>query len=187
MMTTHAAPKSSVRTCAGCKGKGAPDEMVRVVRGPEGQIAIDLAGGAFGRGAHVHPGCIGKACKGGFARAFKAHVKVDEGQLRTQLRESAMRRLVGLILGARRAKHLAIGAEAALQALEKGAFAVVASDAGSIVRRHEVERAVREGRAVSFGDKRVLGALVSLDEVALLAISNAAIGEQIRRCTEWMR
>lgn len=187
MMVGAAAPKSSTRTCVGCGGKGAPEGMVRVILSPSGEVAVDLAEGSFGRGAHVHPGCIAKACKGGFAKSFKTKVVVDEESLRTQLRESAERRIVGLLLGARRAKHLAIGTEAACEALAKGAYAVVASDAGSVVRRSEVERAVREGRAVSFGDKQTLGQMMSMDEVALLAISNEAIGEQVKRCMELMR
>ena len=189
MMTTERAPtkKSSERTCAGCGGKGAPSDMVRVVMGPDHVLAIDLAGGGFGRGAHVHPGCIEKACKGGFSRVFKQQISVKADELHAMLRDAADRRTIGLLTGARRAKHLAIGADDACSALEKGAFAVVASDAGAVARRSEVQQAVSEGRAVSFGNKQVLGALCGREEVALLGVTNVELAEQVKRCIEMSR
>jgi ribosomal protein L7Ae-like RNA K-turn-binding protein len=159
--------------------------MVRVVLGPDRALAFDLSGGGFGRGAHVHAHCLEKACKGGFARAFKTAVEADEPALRAQLKEAAERRIVGLLAGARRAKRLAIGADAAVEAIANGAFAVVASDAGSIARRREVELAVKEGRAIAFGDKRTLGALCGLEEVALLGVTDAPLAQQVKRCMEW--
>lgn len=172
------------RTCAGCGGKGLPEDMVRVVRGPEGEIVADVSGGGFGRGAHVHPGCIDKACKGGFARTFKAKVTVDEGELRDQIRDAVERRIAGLLLGARRAGHVAIGNDAACEALETGAFAVVACDAGSVAQKHEVVRAVSEGRAVSFGDKVTLGSLMGHTEVAIVAVTHLPLGHEIKKCLD---
>ena len=178
--------KTSERTCAGCGGKGLPEDMVRVVKGPSDEIAIDLAGGGFGRGAHVHPGCLEKACKGGFARAFKSKVEVELEPLRKQLAEAVERRMAGLLLGARRAGHVAIGTDAACEALrgEGGAYAVVACDAGGVAQKHEVTRAVTDGRAISFGNKATLGSLMGHDEVALVAVTHAPLGREMKKCME---
>lgn len=180
MMTEQPTPKKSVRTCAGCQGHDAPEGMVRVVLGPGGALGVDLAGGAFGRGAHVHPACIGRACKGGFARVFKTKVVASEQELATMVRDACDRRVAGLLLGARRAGHVTCGADAASQAIDAGALALVAVDAGNVARR--AERAVREGRAVAWGTKSFLGELFGESEVALAAVTHTSLAHEIMRC-----
>ncbi len=190
MKAAERTTKTSERTCAGCGGKGLPEDMVRAIKGPAGEIAIDLAGGAFGRGAHFHPGCLEKACKGGFARAFKSAVKADATDLRAQIHDAIERRMAGLLLGARRAGHVAIGNDAACEALRAGAFAVVACDAGGVARKDEVTQAVTEGRAISFGNKTTLATLMGghsatgRGEVALLAVTHAPLAREMKKCIE---
>jgi predicted RNA-binding protein YlxR (DUF448 family) len=180
MSTTNPNPKKSIRTCAGCSGHEAPEGMVRVVRGPDGELGVDLAGGAFGRGAHVHPACIESAFKGGFARTFKAQVKSSSEELSALVRDACDRRLAGLLLGARRAGHVIVGADAACKAIDAGAFALVAVDAGTIARR--VTTAVSEGRAVAWGTKALLGELFGEAEVAIAAVTHPSLASTIQRC-----
>ena len=45
--------KIPVRTCVDCGEKRSKKELVRVVRSPEGEIAIDLKGKMSGRGAYI--------------------------------------------------------------------------------------------------------------------------------------
>jgi uncharacterized protein len=54
-----------VRTCAGCRGEAGKAALIRVVRAPEGGVAIDRTGHAAGRGAYVHANatCIDLARK----------------------------------------------------------------------------------------------------------------------------
>lgn len=169
-----------MRTCAGCSGRGAPEEMVRVVRGPDGTLGVDLAGGTFGRGAHVHPACIERACGGGFAKAFKAQVHVAGAELKTLVQGACDRRLAGLLLGARRAGHVTVGADAASAAIDRGALALVAVDAGTVARR--AARAVSEGRAVAWGSKAFLGQLFGEAEVALAAVTHPSLAPVILQC-----
>jgi predicted RNA-binding protein YlxR (DUF448 family) len=191
-MNTERAPstaKNPERTCAGCGGKGLPEDMVRFVLAPSSNaVAVDIAGGGFGRGAHVHPGCVEKACKGGFSRAFKTNATADVAELRAQIKDAIQRRVAGLLLGARRAGHVAIGNDAACEALREGAFAVVACDAGGVAQKHEVTQAVTEGRAISFGDKITLGALMGAapdrPEVALVAVTHLPLGREMKKCIE---
>ena len=57
--------KIPMRQCAGCREMKAKNEMVRVVRSPEGQISLDFRGKAPGRGVYVcpDPACLKKAEK----------------------------------------------------------------------------------------------------------------------------
>jgi predicted RNA-binding protein YlxR (DUF448 family) len=61
------------RTCVGCGERCAPGELIRLVLAPSGEIAVDAAGGGFGRGAHVHArgACLRQAATRGLLRATK--------------------------------------------------------------------------------------------------------------------
>lgn len=66
-----------VRTCVGCRLPAGKRGLVRVVRSPGGEVALDLGGRAHGRGAYLHPvaECVGAAHKRrGLERALKAAV-----------------------------------------------------------------------------------------------------------------
>lgn len=43
------------RTCVGCRQVKAKRELVRIVRTPQGQVALDPTGKAGGRGAYLCP------------------------------------------------------------------------------------------------------------------------------------
>lgn len=175
-------PASRTRLCVGCGQRVAPEALVRVVLGPEGQVAVDIAGGAFGRGAHVHPSetCIVQACRAGFARAFKQMVAARPEDIRSQIVAACERRVAGLLAGARRAGQVALGADAALEALEHGApLVVVATDAATIATRAEVVSAAAAGRAVAFGTKTRLGELLGKDELAIAAVLHAGIADSV--------
>ncbi len=51
------------RTCVGCRGKAPQRQLLRVVRGPDGEVTVDAAGRSPGRGAYLHrdPACVGLA------------------------------------------------------------------------------------------------------------------------------
>lgn len=177
-----------VRTCAGCGQKAEPAALARLVRGPEGpnatELAFDLAGGSFGRGAWVHPStaCLERAARSGFSRSFKAPVRTTAGALAAAFCEAAERRVVGLLTSAKRTRQVRVGTDAALSSLADGATCVVvAVDAKSVVERREITDAVSRGLAVSFGSKSALGALFGRDEVAVLAITHAALADEIKR------
>jgi predicted RNA-binding protein YlxR (DUF448 family) len=162
-----AAPRRNERTCAGCGKHAPPEELVRVVHDPSSnEIAVDLAGSAFGRGAHLHPApaCLARALKSGFARSFKAEVRADAAAVGAEIVRAADRRLEGLLSGARRAGQLAIGADAVREALREGKAetlaVIVARDAAAAARLPEVERAIATGRAIAWADKQRLGRLM---------------------------
>lgn len=62
------------RTCIGCREEAARRGFIRIVRTPDGRVAIDATGKANGRGAYLHAStaCWEKALKGGtIGRALK--------------------------------------------------------------------------------------------------------------------
>ena len=189
---TERAPRESagsVRTCVGCGKADEAQGLVRVVLGPRGAdgtgapVAIDLAGGKHGRGAHVHArkDCLVKAAKTGLSRSFKTKVATSADELTTQIIEGCDRRIAGLLGGAWRARLLAVGADAVNAALDKDApCVVVASDAGGLIERGAIARAIAEGRAVAWKDKQTLGALLGgRDEVAVCAVLSDSIAAQV--------
>ena len=53
------------RQCMGCRERKAKREMIRVVRGTDGNVSLDFGGKAPGRGAYIcpDPECLKKARK----------------------------------------------------------------------------------------------------------------------------
>jgi predicted RNA-binding protein YlxR (DUF448 family) len=186
MSTTDRTRRISERTCVGCGRASARGDLLRVVLGADGMIAVDIRGGAGGRGAHVHPrlDCFEKACKSGLKRAFKCAVQASPGEISRQVVESYDRRIAGLLMGARRAGALAIGTEAATLSLVQGraALVVVACDAGAIAKGEAVRRAVADGKATAWKTKADLGALLGREEVAIVAVLSGNIAQQIGLC-----
>ena len=185
METMQERPKSAKtppeRTCVGCGLRDAASAMVRLVVA-EDEVVFDLAGGAFGRGAHLHsrPECIAKAPRG-LAKTFKRELKLDAGELAARLSAACDRRMSGLMLAARRTNALAVGADASLEAIRRGApLAVVAVDAGKIAQTLEVQGAAAEGRAIAWKAKNELGALLGEEAVAICAVRHAGIANELK-------
>ena len=68
------------RACVGCRKVQDKQEMIRVVRTPEGIVKVDSTGKAAGRGAYLckKPECLKAALKRRqFDRAFKTKVPAD--------------------------------------------------------------------------------------------------------------
>ncbi len=94
-MTTPLTPrKVPMRKCLGCNEMKPKRELIRAVRSPSGEVALDRTGKAQGRGAYLcpDPECLRKARKKkGLERAFacavppeiyermEAEMKVDAG------------------------------------------------------------------------------------------------------------
>ena len=61
----HKVKKVPTRQCLGCNEHKAKAELIRVVRTPEGEIALDFTGKKSGRGAYICKSlsCLKKARK----------------------------------------------------------------------------------------------------------------------------
>lgn len=64
------------RKCLGCAERRPKNELIRVVRTPEGEILIDRTGKRSGRGAYLCPelACFNKARK---AKRFESALEVE--------------------------------------------------------------------------------------------------------------
>jgi predicted RNA-binding protein YlxR (DUF448 family) len=206
-----AEPRGRERTCVGCGEHGEPGDMVRLVLGPSGEIAVDAAGGGFGRGAHVHArgSCLRQAVTRGLLRATKGqassvHVAVKEGGdlvaseavpltagALAQAIEAAMaRRIAGLLGTAVRTRKLSLGADAVTGAWHRGeaALVIVATDAAAGADLGAVREAVSAGAAVSWGTKVSLAAALlrpaRAEGVAVVAITDTRIADAVRDAVE---
>lgn len=81
--------KIPMRQCLGCREMKPKRELIRVVRPPEGEIALDCNGKANGRGAYICPNvdCLKKAERSkALERAFAVPVpKEIYEKLRTEM------------------------------------------------------------------------------------------------------
>lgn len=70
------------RTCLGCRRRRPRGELVRLVRGPDGVVAVDPRGRGAGRGAYLcaEAGCVERALKTGrLGHAFRGACRPAEG------------------------------------------------------------------------------------------------------------
>ena len=217
------------RTCVGCGervavlGPGGAD-FIRLILGPDGEIAVDVkarngGGGGFGRGAHVHARrvCVERAARGGLLRATKgkAHLVVDSEEsdkgeplsadsLARAIQRSMDRRIEGLLRAAGRSRQVARGSDAVTAACQRseGRLVVVACDAAAAADLTAVRHAVAEGRAVAWGTKERLGAIVAVgavqgrlgspngrdgggpEGVGVVAITSRKIAEALRQAVQ---
>ena len=173
----------SRRTCVGCGQEDAGDALVRLVVSEAGEVAVDLAGGKFGRGAHVHPAarCLASAPRG-LTKSFKRPITATAGELAQAVVTAADRRVLGLLSSAVRADRVEVGAENAGAAFDQGKahLLVVARDAQSAASVGSVMHAISQGGAVAWGTKVGLGSLVRKSEVAVLGIVSQPIAAAVR-------
>lgn len=64
-MQTQTTRKLPIRRCAGCGEHFPKNELIRVLRTPEGEITLDESGKKSGRGVYLckNPNCLKKARK----------------------------------------------------------------------------------------------------------------------------
>ena len=77
------------RTCVACRTVRPKRELVRIVRTPEGEVAVDKTGKRSGRGGYLcpQPSCWERALsQGQLERALRTKLTEEE---KTQLREYA--------------------------------------------------------------------------------------------------
>lgn len=176
---------TTLRTCIGCKTSGPPQDLLRLVVGPDGQVVPDLAGGAFGRGAWVHarPACVEGAVRGGLSRGLKMKVTADAAQVTGSLRGAAVRRTYSLLQAAERAR-LAVVGTAALEDAERDGrveLLVLASDAKASAELSAVRRLGERGRVRFFKTKAELGSVFGRDELALVGLVSPDLAKEVSR------
>jgi predicted RNA-binding protein YlxR (DUF448 family)/ribosomal protein L30E len=155
-----------------------------MVMGPDGQVAFDLAGGAIGRGAWVHPteACLRKASKS-TARSLHADGSEDVESLMLALAKAAQRRAIGLVSAAHRAQHAAIGGDACKEAFLSGKarLTILAVDARAASREAWISTAAEQGTLVAWATKAELGAIVGREELAIMVVTDVGLAQSLLR------
>jgi uncharacterized protein len=141
---------SSERTCIVTRTKGAPEDLLRFVRAPDGTVVPDLRHKLPGRGVWVSADAktVALAVKRkAFARAFKAEVQVSEA-LPGEVADLMQRDCLNLLSLAKKAGQLVTGFAKVAAAAEKGALVALinASDGGEDGRR-KLRQALRRAGA----------------------------------------
>ena len=91
-ITPQEKPKKKIpeRKCVGCNERKAKNELVRVLRTPEGEICVDRTGKKSGRGAYLckSEACFRKAKKSGILkRSLECEISEEiYGELEKEIR-----------------------------------------------------------------------------------------------------
>jgi predicted RNA-binding protein YlxR (DUF448 family) len=159
--------------------------LVRLVVADDGQVAPVLSGGAFGRGAWVHPrsACLSDAVRGGLSRGMKTKVTITLPELLGLLRDAASRRALSLLQSAQRARLAAVGTIALEEAErdDRVELLVLAHDAKASATLAPVLRLGQRGRVRLFKTKAELGAAFKRDELALVGLLSPDLSREVSR------
>ena len=131
-----------VRQCVVSRERRPKHELVRLVLGPDGQVAIDLLDKAPGRGVYVRSdrATLRKALsKKGIGRTFRGRAQPLSPEALESVVDDAVqrldRRIVELVSIARRAQVAAVGMDAVLAALDNEPPATVVLFAADVSER----------------------------------------------------
>jgi predicted RNA-binding protein YlxR (DUF448 family)/ribosomal protein L30E len=172
--------------CAGCRQKGERNGLLRfVLAGDPPAVVPDVRRRGAGRGVSVHPRrrCLDAAVRAGaFKRAFKRPVAPDASELAHWAESQYGRRIDGLLSSAHRAGHAVYGTDRVRDALRERQvrLLVVASDARG--DREEIIRSAERlgGACLVHADRTALGALFGRESVAVAAVTDPAIAEELQ-------
>lgn len=87
------ARRTPQRTCVACRAVREKRDLVRIVRGPDGRLSVDLRGKAPGRGAYCdpEPTCLERGLReGAIARALEVTIDAPTAErLRVEMEDAA--------------------------------------------------------------------------------------------------
>ncbi len=170
------------RTCVGCGLRDDAAELLRLVAA-EDEFAFDLAGGAFGRGAHSTLAWPASRRHRGDSRAGFA---VRSRRTRPPSVAGLSRRAIGgwrgcssRLVGPGRSRSAPMRRSKRSSRARRSA--VVAVDAGGVATTAEVQRCIAAGRAMAWRTRSELGGLLGERSVAICAVRHAGIAAELKR------
>jgi len=156
-----------------------------VLAGDPPRAVPDVGRRAGGRGVSVHASrrCLESALRtGALRRGLRAEPSATVDELALWAGGQYARRAAALLSVAVRSGKVVIGQERVREAMEARhvALLIVASDAGS--GHQDLTRAAERlgGRCLVFGDKTSLGRLFGRELVAVIALTDPELAEQVR-------
>lgn len=177
----------SHRICAGCRQRRPEAQLLRLVRGADGQVLPDLSRKLPGRGAHLCPErrCFEKAVeRRAFARAFRAEVIAPDPQtLADAFTTASEQRVASMLAVAGRCGWLHAGRDAVRLALrrDRAALVLLALDASAGLAEQvggaANARRVPQRRLLN---RQSLGRILGRRELAVVAVSHRGLAERLR-------
>jgi predicted RNA-binding protein YlxR (DUF448 family) len=172
------------RTCIGCRSAGSREDLVRFVASKDGRVVFDLAGGAWGRGAWIHPrtGCLVKSVRS-LGRALRQPSTQTATELHQALATAAWRRIKNLVVSAKRAGQLRVGTEEAERAWEDRSLALLlwVDDVRAGANLPWIAQLLAEGRVLVAPSLATMSEWVGVQEVTLAAITDSRIATAVVR------
>lgn len=172
------------RTCIGCRGLFAKDQVVRMVAGPEG-VLLDYREKLQGRAAYVCPRreCIENALsKDNLSRALRSKTKAPRAEdFIAQLIGNIEEKVRSLISISVKAGKLGAGYSAVHDALEKGRghLIIFARDLSDGTREKLLQHGAGSLRAISLFSRDEIGRLMNRELVGVLIIEDQGLANAI--------
>lgn len=180
---------SHLRSCVAC-GQARPfEELVRLVRAPEGTVVVDWRRNLGGRGANL---CISRTCleralsKKLLCRAFKNEViHPPLERLVDDIVQASHRQLSTLARSGCAARLVLAGTDAVLGGLSRGEVSglLLARDFASLEKFEQIARDERLDFRV-FWDKSRIGALFDRRPTGVLGLSGSQLVSSIFRVVD---
>jgi predicted RNA-binding protein YlxR (DUF448 family) len=180
------------RTCIGCRGVFAKDEVVRVVSNGT-EILVDYREKLPGRAAYVCPtrDCITRALgRDNLARALRVKTRLPNvGDFTSLLSTSIEARIRSLIAMSAKAGKLAAGYSAVQDALEKGRVELLlfARDISGGTKEKLAIAPDRPPRQATLFTRDELGKLLSRELVGVIGIEDKGFADAVWKETERLK
>ncbi len=178
-------PHKAERTCVSCRQPGERDELVRLVRSPDGVLVIDDRGRLPGRGAWIHArrDCVGALVSrpGMVTRALDG--EVDTTRLFETLRGKVLVALEHGLSQAAAAGALVGGFDALTAALTEGRVVdlIFAEDCSERTRRDLLEKAGSAAAVTVPLNRETLGARVGSAPRAAIGVLPTGAATHLRK------
>lgn len=173
------------RRCVACRRERAPREMLRVVRRPDGQVALDEQGKTSGRGAYVcpDPQCVALCLKRRLLeKSLKCSVPAEvQAKLRAAVNleecdalpdaAELFEEIKGTLGLARRAGELIVGQDRVLGALSTGQnlFVLLTHD-HSVTLKRSIDARTVTTHVLAGVSRLELGQLLGLRQAQIVAL-----------------
>ncbi|MCP4605422.1 MAG: DUF448 domain-containing protein [Proteobacteria bacterium] len=173
-----------MRICVSCRNRKPIKELLRIIRTPEGDLAIDWRRNLGGRGAHVCPAksCIEDAVKNrSFNHALKTKINYSRAQyLIKSAQDFFLKRISTLISSCSGLGAIAPGADAATSALKQNkAFLILVANDSSLKADYENKAKKNSIPLRILKNKELIGELTGRRPTGVLAICNAGLANAL--------
>jgi len=182
-MTGSRKKGDGTRTCLGCRSKKEQSEMIRIVRGLDGEAVFDIDRRLPGRGAYVCPvpACLRKLTSSSLSHFLKGRVSIPEFDImRPRLADAYEGKARSLLSIGLKAGQVGIGSRAVEDALgrNRAFILLLACNASPRTSRHLL-RLVDDVPVRTLPDKARLGSWLGRHSVAAAVLFDKGLARRL--------